>query len=734
MKALFQVGGPVPPEGYIYVSRSVDERFRELVLQDRWFHIVGARTMGKTSLVFRHMRWLAQEAKTQLAYVDLPGHVGKPETLKMWLESLGRHLAKELNMKENQALLALRKSSEVGSASLFQLLFEPILSFAPSKVLVVLDEVDSISGCEYFQEIILGLRGLHTARWSFPLLNKLIICFVGLKPIYEWGNVMAGSGSPFGDTVLLEDFPQDDPKAISEIAQGLSDEAQDPIGTVTRILHYTGGQPYLTMYLADQAVSTGIETPNGIDSLMKRFLARQKKCPDGLIDLIERFCLDAPDAWAALSNYRGLIAGKEDAWSAGAPGADLLTLSGLCRLSKDGRLEIKCRIFEEYFNDAWAQQMLSEVGTRTLQPRSRPITRSTSRIFVFNTGGTIGMVRRGDKVAPPENPEEFLKNYPRILELAQVDFEQLFCLDSVNVYPSQWEAIARAIYEKRNKGYKGFVIAHGTDTMAFTASAVAYALGRNLRFPVVFTGSQLPHDVEHGDAQSNLYRACMVALQPIPEVVICFGEYVFRAVRTQKKAEERFDGFESPNYPPLAYITEKIDYRSNLFRPLPKKPGDIELRSQFVSGVLQISLYPGLLPTLFEGTLGMRRDGDEPLCRGVILQTSGAGNVPTREPYSFLPFIEKAVRLGIPVLVSSQYPGSRPTDPRFQTASLPVQAGAIATGNMTSAAAVTKFHWVLGQVEEEVKQQGLSPKEEIEMVRQLMQQDYVGEVDLIKAT
>src|SRR5205823_5806287 len=117
----------------------------------------------------------------------------------------------------------------------------------------------------------------------------------------------------------------------------------------------------------------------------------------------------------------------------------------------------------------------------------------------------------------------------------------------------------------------------------FTASAVAFALGPNLPFPVVFVGAQTTPDVPYGDAHVNLYRACEVAKKDIPEVMICFGNFAFRAVRAQKKDDRRFEGFESPTYGPLVEITGEINVRTELIRKLPEKPRDIHLRDAFAS-------------------------------------------------------------------------------------------------------------------------------------------------------
>ncbi|MBI4707183.1 MAG: asparaginase [Candidatus Omnitrophica bacterium] len=222
------------------------------------------------------------------------------------------------------------------------------------------------------------------------------------------------------------------------------------------------------------------------------------------------------------------------------------------------------------------------------------------RICLIYTGGTIGMVETSDGLRPPEKPSDFLKIAPELEEFVEIDFVPLLNKDSTNMNPSDWEKMARAVHERRNDRYEGFVIAHGTDTMHFSASALAFALGRNLNFPVVFTGAQTIPKVLHGDARINLVRACRVALESLAEVVISFGDFVFRGCRAQKKDERKFDAFESPAFPPLAYITETID----LQRPIPREKKDdgrkeIEFRPHFEKGILQVALIPILFGMIF---------------------------------------------------------------------------------------------------------------------------------------
>jgi len=361
------------------------------------------------------------------------------------------------------------------------------------------------------------------------------------------------------------------------------------------------------------------------------------------------------------------------------------------------------------------------------QYRGGPKT-SGKRICVINTGGTLGMVERDGVVVPPRDADEFKGYFASLHTIAEeVEFINLFPpRDSINVFPDQWTTIAQYIYTRRRDGFDGFVVAHGTDTLAYTASAVAFALGSQLRFPVVFTGAQTTPDVAYGDAHVNLYRACEVAKKDIPEVVISFGNFVYRAVRAQKKDDRRFDGFESPTYPPLAEITGEITVRKELIRPLPERKRDIQLKAEFESSILIVPQFPGLEPDFFEHLAHDREGGH--ICSGVIVQTLGAGNVASEHPYSFIPFVERAYRQGIPVIVTSQYPPDPGSHTKYTPADAPIKAGAIHAGNMTLAAAVTKFRWVLADVLHSKGWPRLSPANKRKLVSKLMvEKSIIGE-------
>lgn len=346
-----------------------------------------------------------------------------------------------------------------------------------------------------------------------------------------------------------------------------------------------------------------------------------------------------------------------------------------------------------------------------------------NKICMLYTGGTIGMVKdAGGTLRPPENPEDFLNVAPELKNIVDLDFVNLINKDSTNIVPQDWTIMAKAIYDRQDDGYSGFVVAHGTDTMHFSASAVAFALGENLNFPVVFTGAQTIPDVEHGDARLNLVRAVMVAQENLAEVVISFGDYVFRGCRTQKKDEKRFDAFESPALYPIADIMENI-----IIHPVAKKQAEnirsIELIPNFSDGVLQVGLIPGLKPSLIEPVLNSGK------CKGIVLQSFGAGNVPDWKNYGFSSFIKSAKEKNIPIIITSQFPANSTMDTHYEPGLAAINAGAIPTGNMTSAAATVKFRWVLSKVTNDIQNGTYSEQDKLSLIKEKMNKTYVLEMD-----
>jgi L-asparaginase len=317
------------------------------------------------------------------------------------------------------------------------------------------------------------------------------------------------------------------------------------------------------------------------------------------------------------------------------------------------------------------------------------------KIIILGFGGTIAMVPDSSGILKPaKGIEEIISIVPSLKEMANVSFQELERRDSTNINPNHWTKLALKIQEIHDK-VDAIIVTHGTDTMAYTAGGVALALGRGLKKPVIFTGSQLPLVAYGTDARFNLENAIKTALQAcdekIAEVMIVFSDSVLRAARAIKISEARFSAFDSPAFSHLA----KIDAVGVHFIPEAlkvKKDIPLEVKSEFQRGILAIDLVPGLEPEILMDVLRSGR------CKGLLLKSLGAGNVPSEDEYSLLPVIREAVEVHkIPVLVSTKFVGGQTHMDIYEPGKMALEAGAIPTGDMTDVMAQVKFMWALGQ-------------------------------------
>jgi L-asparaginase len=689
--------------------------------------------MGKTSLAVQHLPWLEKQG-CQVALVDLGGW--KHASIEEWLEEFARELLVDLGGGASRSLNPVEAVKDLPG-------FLRKVSHGAKHTLIVLDEVDWLRELEYGRHLFARFRAVQSiwSRRRWP--ETLTLCYVSLHSLTE---IAGADVAPVITTLQMADFPlvgSDGEDVARALAEGFPEGMDNREGVARRVLEEAGGQPFQTMILATEVLDRGAANATQVDAAIDAYLKGQRNHPKELFAQIADMFREEPiQAQEALNVYEQLL--RDQVAPLGTPGAEFLLRSGLTR-PHNGRLEPKGPIFRKFFDEAWIERTRDRLfdEQRKRKPRYRSWSREKPRICILNTGGTVGMVRRGGRVVEPRDEREFLENYSELLELADIDFEQPFVRDSINVYPEQWTQIAETIYRKRNGGYTGFVVAHGTDTMAFTASAVAFALGQNLGFPVVFTGAQATPEVLHGDSHANLLRACVVAAKgpELPEVVICFGTKVLRALRAQKRDERRFEGFESPSFPPLAEITEDIlldrerirglaRLREDLIREPADPLGDVHLQAHFARGVLMIQLTPGLEPDFYLPALEQRDpETNRPRCSGVILQTLGAGNVANLDPYSFTAFLRWAAQAEIPVLITSPYPWSSDLAKEYAPAAEPQQLGAIVAGEMTAAAAAAKFRWAIAAVGERIDTGELEHDRRLEELREIMGRNYLGEKD-----
>ncbi|MCI0475904.1 MAG: asparaginase domain-containing protein, partial [Anaerolineales bacterium] len=233
------------------------------------------------------------------------------------------------------------------------------------------------------------------------------------------------------------------------------------------------------------------------------------------------------------------------------------------------------------------------------------------RVYIAYTGGTIGMTNTGEGYAPaPGFLETRLRAMPELRDAAMPEFvlhEYSPLLDSSNMTPREWFLIARDIFENYD-AFDGFVVLHGTDTMAYTASALPFLL-QGLTKPVILTGSQIPLIELRSDARENLITALLIAAHhPIPEVCLYFGDKLLRGCRTVKVNATGFDAFASPNYPPLGTVGVDIQIDWSVIRTAPMahlKMPPTELNAT----VGALRLFPGISAQLLQNVLQMPLQG-----------------------------------------------------------------------------------------------------------------------------
>lgn len=320
-----------------------------------------------------------------------------------------------------------------------------------------------------------------------------------------------------------------------------------------------------------------------------------------------------------------------------------------------------------------------------------------ARLMIIYTGGTFGMVRGADGVLRPFDFSHILDHLPILrqlmLELTVISFDAP--IDSSNMGPEQWVTIAEIIDGNRTE-QDGFVVLHGTDTMAYTASALSFMF-EGLDRPVIFTGAQLPISEPRSDARENLVTALEIAALKrdgravVPEVCLFFGNRLLRGCRTKKVESQQFDAFESENYPDLATAGVKIEFNTGAIRAFVAEP--YRLRKRFCREVAILKIFPGITEAVVRSVLTMNG------LRGLVLETFGSGNAPTA-PW-FLEAVGEALRRGLLVINVSQCPGGMVQQGRYETSRELRRIGVIGGADLTTEAAVTKLMLALGEFERE---------------------------------
>ena len=324
----------------------------------------------------------------------------------------------------------------------------------------------------------------------------------------------------------------------------------------------------------------------------------------------------------------------------------------------------------------------------------------SSSVLIIYTGGTIGM--RQDPIDGTLKPFDFSQIMAEVPELGKyavrIDsftFDPL--IDSSDVEPGLWQSLATLIQERYDE-YDGFVVLPGTDTMAYSASALSFMLD-NLAKPVIFTGSQLPIGVPRTDGKENLISAVEIAAAKdekghplVPEVSIFFDSQLFRGNRSTKVSSEEFRAFRSPGYPTLAEAGINIKYNHQAILEPESWTDPLRISTKLDTRVSILKVHPGITPQV------MRYFLCGPETRAIILETYGSGNAPSSQ--WFLDIVKEAAAMGKVLMNVTQCASGAVNMDLYATGKALQKAGVVSGLDITTESALGKLFYLLGKSED----------------------------------
>ncbi len=310
-----------------------------------------------------------------------------------------------------------------------------------------------------------------------------------------------------------------------------------------------------------------------------------------------------------------------------------------------------------------------------------------NKILIIATGGTIACADGDHGLTPQYNVEDLLAFVPRARKLCDIDGKMIMNIDSSNMTPNCWVEIAKAVHDAYDQ-YDGFVITHGTDTMAYTSSALTYML-EGLDKPVIITGSQYPIAQEFTDAVHNLNDAIHFAVEDIAGVFIVFDGKLISGPRAMKVKTRSYDAFESVNFPYIAEIKhDRIQYKRFVFSRFKPKGRTLILHPEVDSSLIVIKLFPGIDANIFKYI--------QENYRGVIIESFGIGGVPF-ENVDIASEVGNMIRSGMCVMLTTQCLEEGVDFEVYEVGKKIPKDGIIYANDMNTEASVAKLMCAMGR-------------------------------------
>ncbi len=327
------------------------------------------------------------------------------------------------------------------------------------------------------------------------------------------------------------------------------------------------------------------------------------------------------------------------------------------------------------------------------------------KVLILFCGGTLVMEQneQGALQTPPKERaiQNLLTIEPKLNQIADLNVSYIDNIDSTNIRPEHWDQMAHVIYDNY-ENYDGFVITHGTDTMAYTSNALSYVL-HEIGKPVILTGAQIPGSALESDARRNLINAVRVATMDVSGVMIVFDEEIILGCRASKVSESKLDAFESINWDRLGEL--RIDIRFADFRK-PRHYRAIELHTGFEPNISIITLVPGLPVELLLNTINNK-------IKGIVLRGYGPGNI----AYHYLDAIRRANEREVPVVINTQCREGATLMHLYDVGKKALELGVIQAYDMNIESVATKLMWALKRAKN------------YHEIKEIMHTNYAGEIN-----